>query len=171
MPPAVRRAARTVRADLPGLATVPTVGRFAVALVVAVLGSLAACAVVAAAAVALVPSLAGYDHLHVGDWAKLTVIGVVLACFGWPFAAAIWSRARLPFLVLTIVVTVASFVPDLWILRQGQPALGVLALAVMHVAVAVVTYPVLVLVAPQRRRAVPARAVREPGDTRPVKTT
>jgi hypothetical protein len=80
------------------------------------------------------------------------VIGVVLACFGWPLASALWSRARQPFLVLTVVVTVVSFAPDLWILRQGQPADGVLALAVMHVAVAVVTYPALVLIAPQRRR-------------------
>lgn len=99
------------------------------------------------------------------------MIGVVLASFGWPLAAAIWSRARRPFLLLTVLVTVASFAPDLWILRQGQPAPGVLALAVMHVAVAVVAYPVLVLVAPQRRVPARGRALREPGDTRPVKTT
>jgi hypothetical protein len=90
--------------------------------------------------------------MQVRDWAKLTIIGIVLASLGWPLAAALWSRARRPFLVLTALVTVASFVPDLWILRQGQPANGVLALAVMHVAVAVVTYPSLVLIAPQRPR-------------------
>ncbi|MGT2425413.1 DUF6069 family protein [Amnibacterium kyonggiense] len=171
VPPVIRRAAAAVRADLPGLPAVPGVGRFAVAVVAAVIGSLLACAVVAAATVALVPSLAGYGHLRVGDWAELTVIGVVVAAFGWPLAAAIWSSARAPFLVLTIAVTVLSFAPDLWILRQGQPPLGVLALAVMHVAVAVVTYPVLVLVAPQRRSAPGARGARGSGGTRSVKTS
>ena len=141
-----------IRADLPGLAATPRLARFVIAAIAAVVLSLLACAVVAAATVALVPALRTYEHLQVQDWAKLTVIGIVLASLGWPIAGLIWSRARLPFLVLTVLVTVASFVPDLWILRQGQPADGVLALAVMHVAVAVVTYPALVLIAPQRRR-------------------
>lgn len=152
MPPAVRRAAARVHADLPGRAALPGIGRFVIALVLATALSLAACAVVAAVTTALVPSLAGYDHLRWQDWAKLTLIGIPLACLGWPVAAALWSRARAPFLVLTVLVTVVSFAPDLWILRQGQPAGGVLALIVMHIAVAVVTWPVLVLVAPQRRR-------------------
>jgi hypothetical protein len=99
-----------------------------------------------------VPALATYGHLQVQDWAKLTVIGIVLASLGWPVAGLLWSRACRPFLALTVLVTIVSFVPDLWILRQGQPGLGVLALAVMHIAVAVVTVPALVLIAPQRRR-------------------
>ncbi len=121
------------------------------AAVVAVALSLVACWLVAAVTIAVAPSLAGYEHLRFADWAKLTVIGVVGASLGWPLAAAIWSRARPPFLVLTVLVTVVSFAPDLWILRQGQPLGGVVALAVMHVAVAVVTYPALVMIAPQRR--------------------
>jgi hypothetical protein len=157
--PAVRRPAAVVRADLPGLRAAPNLGRFLAATVVAVLVSLLACAVVAAATRALVPSVSGYEHLQVPDWAKLTVIGVVVACLGWPIAAVIWSRARRPFLVLTVLVTVVSFVPDLWILRQGQPASGVLALMVMHVAVALATYPALVLIAPQPRRGASASNV------------
>ena len=46
VPPAVRRAAAVVRADLPGPRTAPGVARFALALVTAVVGSLLACAVV-----------------------------------------------------------------------------------------------------------------------------
>ena len=114
--------------------------------------SLLACALVAAATTALMPPLRSYEHLQVGDWGKLTIIGIVLASLGWPVAGLLWSRARRPFLVLTVLVTAASFLPDLWILRQGQPAAGVLALAIMHIAVAVVSYPSLVLVAPQRTR-------------------
>lgn len=151
-PASARRAAGLVRADLPGLTRLPRLWRFLVAAVVAIGLSLVVCAVVATATRALDPAVAGYGHLRAPDWAKLTIIGIALASLGWPLACAIWSRARMPFLVLTVVVTVVSFVPDLWILRQGQPAAGVLALVVMHVAVAVVTYPALILIAPQPRR-------------------
>ena len=152
IPPSARRVASLIRADLPGIAGTPRPARFLIAAVVAVGLSLLACAAVAAATIALVPALRSYGHLEVQDWAKLTVVGIVLASLGWPIAGLIWARARRPFLVLTVVVTVVSFVPDLWILRQGQPASGVLVLAIMHVAVAVVTYPALVLIAPQRSR-------------------
>ncbi|MBW4040745.1 MAG: hypothetical protein HIU86_01270 [Acidobacteria bacterium] len=152
-PAGARRFATALRADLPGVAGTPTLPRFLLAAVLSVLLSLAACAAVAAATVALVPSLSGYGHLAWQDWTKLTVIGIVLASLGWPIAGAIWSRARGPFLILTVLVTVVSLAPDVWILWQGQPAGGVVSLMVMHVAVAVVTYPTLVLVAPQRRRA------------------
>ncbi|MGN6444070.1 hypothetical protein [Amnibacterium sp.] len=144
--------ARLLRADLPGLAGTPTLVRFLIAAVVSIALSLAACAAVAAATIAIDPALASYGHLQAPDWTKLTVIGIGLASLGWPVAGAIWSRARVPFLLLTVIVTVVSFAPDFWILRGGQPAGGVLSLIVMHVAVAVVTYPALVLIAPQRRR-------------------
>lgn len=140
------------RADLPGLAGTPRLVRFLLAAVVAIVLSLLICAAVAAATTALVPALQSYGHMRVQDWAKLTIIGIVLASLGWPLACLLWSRARRPFLVLTVLVTVVSFAPDLWILRQGQPLDGVLALAVMHVAVALVTFPSLVLIAPQPRR-------------------
>lgn len=159
IPPSARRIASALRADLPGPAGTPRLLRFLAATVAAVVLSLLACAVVAAATKSLVPAVAGYEHLQVQDWAKLTVIGIVLASLGWPVAGLLWSRARRPFLLLTVLVTVVSFVPDLWILRQGQPAGGVLALAVMHVAVAVVTYPALVLIAPQRHLPAPAPTV------------
>lgn len=153
MPTGVRKLATALRADLPGVAGMPNLWRFLLATVLAVVLSLLACAAVAAVTLAAVPSLGGYEHLQWRDWTKLTVIGIVLASLGWPVACAIWSRARRPFLVLTVLVTVVSLAPDVWILWQGQPAGGVLALVVMHIAVAVVTYPALVLVAPQRRRA------------------
>lgn len=152
IPAGLRRVATALHADLPGLAGAPAALRFVLAAVVAVGFSLLASGAVAAVTKDVAPSIAGYEHLQVGDWAKLTVIGIVLASLGWPLACLIWSRARGPFLVLTVLVTAVSFAPDLWILRQGQPAGGVLALAVMHVAVAIVTYPALVLIAPQRVR-------------------
>jgi hypothetical protein len=151
IPARTRRLAALIRADLPGRRGTPHASRFVIAAVAAVLLSLLACAAVAAVTIALVPSVGGYEHLRFHDWAKLTVVGIVLASLGWPLAGALWSRARVPFLILTALVTVVSFAPDLWIWRQGQPTAGVLALLVMHVAVAVVTYPALVLIAPRRR--------------------
>ena len=49
-----------------------------------------------------------------------------------------------------------SFAPDVWILRGGQPASAVADLAVMHVAVGVITFLALVFIAPQRRPAPPS---------------
>jgi hypothetical protein len=138
------------RIDLPRGTAQPSAWRFVLALLVAIAGSLAACWVLATVAVLLVPSLAGYDHFRFADYAKLTVIGVVIACLAWPVVAWFSSQGRRLLLILAVLVTVASLAPDVWILLRGQPFLGVLTLAVMHVALLAVTYPALVLIAPQR---------------------
>jgi hypothetical protein len=54
---------------------------------------------------------------------------------------------------LAILVTVVSLAPDFWILHLGQPAGGVLTLIAMHFALAVITFPVIVFLAPQQRPA------------------
>ncbi|GAB3610802.1 hypothetical protein GCM10027414_29280 [Humibacter ginsengiterrae] len=59
----------------------------------------------------------------------------------------------------TVLVTVVSFEPDVWIWRLGQVPQGVLVLALMHVTVAAVTYPALVVIAPQRAKTRLHRAV------------
>lgn len=136
--------------DVPGRPALPSPWRFALALVVAVAGSLLACWLLATAAVAVLPSLRGYDHFRFADYAKLTVIGVVIACLAWPVVCWFSSRANRVLAVLALLVTVGSLAPDVWIGIHGQPAAGVLTLAVMHVGLLVVTYPALVLLAPQR---------------------
>jgi hypothetical protein len=152
----VRRLADWARIDLPRGAAQPGPWRFVLATVVAVVGSLLACAVLVVIADALDPSLRGYGHFRFADYAKLTVIGVVISCVAWPVVTWFSSRARRVFLVLALLVTLGSLAPDVWILLQGQPAAGVLTLAVMHVALLVVTYPSLVLLAPQRAGRRPA---------------
>jgi hypothetical protein len=82
----------------------------------------------------------------------LTTIGVIGASIGWPMVTLVTTGARRLYLWLAIAVTIVSFAPDLWILRGGQPSNAVADLAVMHVAVAVVTYVAMVLIAPQRAR-------------------
>jgi hypothetical protein len=42
--------------------------------------------------------------------------------------------------------------PDVYILHQGQPARAVAVLMVMHLAIALITYNLLVHLAPVRRR-------------------
>jgi len=126
--------------------------RLGAALVVAVVGSVLACAILAKLGPLVFPSTAGYVHFRFGDYTKLTVIGVVIAWIAWPVATLASSRAARPlFLWAAVVVTVVSFAPDVRILMKGQSAPAVLVLAVMHVAVAAVTYPALVFIAPQRR--------------------
>jgi hypothetical protein len=139
------------RIDLPRGTAQPSLPRFVLATVVALAGSLLACFLLAGAAQLLDPATRGYDHFRFADYGKLTVLGVLIACLAWPVVAWFSSRARRVFLVLALLVTLASFVPDVWIGIHGQPAAGVLTLVLMHVALLVVTYPALVLLAPQRR--------------------
>jgi hypothetical protein len=140
------------RIDAPGGRFQPTLWRFVVATLVAVVGSVAACAVLAQLGMLAFPSTRGYEHFQFADYTKLTVIGVVIACLGWPLAAALSSRARRLYLWAAALVTVVSFAPDAWIALHGQSPAGVFVLAVMHVAVAFVTYWSMVLIAPQRDR-------------------
>jgi hypothetical protein len=140
-----------LRIDLPWGSAQPRAWRFIVAMLAAVVASIVACWVIATVTAALVPATTGYEHFRFADYARLTVIGVVLASVAWPIVTLVSSRARRLYLLLAIIVTVASFAPDAWILHQGQPAAGVVGLMVMHVALLLITYPTLVWGAPQPR--------------------
>jgi hypothetical protein len=138
--------------DLPAGRAQPGPGRFAIATLTAIVLSLVACAVLVAIGTAVFPATAGYDHFRFGDYGKLTIIGVFLACAAWPLMSLVSSRARGPFLLLTVIVTVVGLAPDVWILYRGQSVEAVAVLAAMHGALALITYPALVYIAPQRRR-------------------
>ena len=71
--------------------------------------------------------------------------------------ARVTSDPRWVFFRLAILVTIVLLLPDLYIWMQGQPGQAVLFLALMHLAIAVITYNLLVRVAP----------VREPAESRP----
>ena len=138
--------------DLPLGSAQPSAWRWVVATIVAVGASLAACFALARIGVALFPSTAGYEHFAFSDYSRLTIIGVVIASVAWPIVTLVTTRARRLFFWLAVLVTLVSFAPDVWIWHQGQPPAGVAVLAVMHVALAVITYPALVFIAPQRPR-------------------
>ena len=118
--------------------------------VVAIAGSLLVDAVLVAIGSKVFPSVKGYAHFHFNDYARLTVIGVVVACIGWPIVTRISSAPKWLFLRLAIAVTVVLLLPDVYLLWRGQPAKAVAVLMAMHLAIAVVTYNALVRIAAVR---------------------
>jgi hypothetical protein len=122
--------------------------RVLVASVTAIVSSLAVDALCVVIGQAAFPSTKGYVHFQFQDYAKLTVIGVIIACIGWPIVTRVSSRPRWLFGVSAIAVTLVLWLPDLYILDGGQPGDAVAVLMVMHVAIAVVTYYSLVGIAP-----------------------
>jgi hypothetical protein len=146
-PPPLGRALGLVRVDLAPAHRQPSVLRVAIATVVAVAGSLAVDAILVVIGQAVFPSTNGYVHFQFSDYAKLTVIGVLIACAAWPIVTRISSAPRWLFFRLAIAVTLVLWLPDLWILHLGQPVQAVAVLMVMHLAIAVVTYNALVRIA------------------------
>ncbi len=116
-----------------------------------ILGSLAVDAILVAVGTRIFPATRGYVHFQFSDYAKLTTLGVIIACIGWPVVTRISSAPRWVFLRMAIVVTAVLFLPDLYILAKGQPPKAVLVLMIMHLAIALVTYNALVHLAPAKR--------------------
>src|SRR5271156_5785416 len=113
----------------------PSAARYILATVVALFGSLVAAAVLVALGEAVFPSTKGYSHFQFSDYSKLTIIGVIIACLAWPIVTRISSAPRWLFFRLAIAVTLVLWLPDLYILHQGQPAQAVAVLMVMHLAI------------------------------------
>jgi hypothetical protein len=131
------------------------------AAVVSLVGSLAADALIVVVFQAAFPSTKGYAHYQFSDYGKLTVIGVIIACAAWPIVTRITSEPRWMFLRMAIVVTLVLWLPDVYILVNGQPGQAVAGLFLMHLAIALVTYNALVWLAPVRaQRPAPSRRAR-----------
>ncbi len=123
-----------------------------IATVVALLGSLLADYVLVKIGISIYPAQKNYAHFQFASYAKLTIIGVLIACAGWPVVTRISSQATWLFLRLAILVTVVLLLPDLLIVLMGQPLAAVFVLVWMHLAIAVVTYLSLVVIAPVPRQ-------------------
>jgi hypothetical protein len=149
--PAIDRILALIGVDFPLDHRRPSVPAFVVASLVSVAGSLAADALLVAAGTALFPTTKGYTHFRFSDYGKLTVIGVVVACVAWPVVTRVSSTARRLFFRLAVAVTLFLWLPDVWILLNGQPVKAVSVLIVMHLAIALVTYNALVRLAPPTR--------------------
>jgi hypothetical protein len=132
----------------------PTWPRLVAATIVSLVGSVAVDAGLVAIGTRAFPSTRGYGHFQFSDYGKLTVIGVLVACCAWPVVTRISSAPRWVFFRLAILVTLVLWLPDLYILHQGQPSQAVAVLMAMHLAIALVTYNALVRIAP----AIPGRS-------------
>jgi hypothetical protein len=128
----------------------PSAGRVLLATIASIAGSLAADAILVVIGKAIFPSIKDFAHFQFSDYSKLTVVGVIIACVAWPIVTRISSAPRWLFFRLAILVTLVLLLPDLYILHTGEPAKGVAVLMVMHVAIALVTYNLLVHLAPAR---------------------
>jgi hypothetical protein len=146
------RALSLVDIDFPSAPSYPGPLRWTAATLLALSLSLAADAALVAIATSLVPAIKGYVHFRFSDYGKLTVVGVLIACVAWPLVTAVSSSPRRLFFRLAILVTLVLWLPDLWILKGGQPVRAVLVLMAMHLAIALVTYNALVHLAPPRPR-------------------
>jgi hypothetical protein len=122
-----------------------------VATFVALVGSVAADALLVAVGTRVFPSTLGYAHFRFLDYSRLTVVGVIIACVGWPLVTRLSSTPRWLFLRLAVLVSAVLFAPDAYLWYRGDSVKAVFVLVWMHVAIAVVTYFALVKLAPVPR--------------------
>ncbi|MGH3067579.1 MAG: DUF6069 family protein [Streptosporangiaceae bacterium] len=146
----LKQLAALVRLDFAPLHRQPSAGRLVAAAIASIAGSLAADALLVVIGAAIFPGTKGFVHFQFPDYAKLTVAGVIIACVAWPIVTRISSAPRWLFFRLAILVTLVLWLPDIWILHMGESADAVAVLMVMHLAIAVVTYNLLVHLAPVR---------------------
>lgn len=146
----LKQLASLARLDFSPRQRQPSAGRLALAAIASIAGSLAADALLVVIGVAIFPATRGFAHFQFPDYARLTVAGVLIACLGWPVVTRISWAPRWLFLRLAILVTLVLWLPDIWILHLGESADAVAVLMVMHLAIALVTYNLLVHVAPVR---------------------
>ncbi len=153
LPSWLDRPLRLARVDFAPRHRQPGAAAVLLALALSVAGSLAVDALLVTIGQDVFPATRGYVHFQFNDYAKLTVIGVVIACLGWPVITRVSSAPRWLYLRLAILVTLVLWLPDLYILDLGQPGSAVVVLMLMHLAIALVTYNVVVHVAGVRRPA------------------
>ena len=122
----------------------PSALRIVIATVLSIAGSLLADAALVAIGTWVFPATKDYVHFQFHDYARLTVVGVIVACAGWPVVTRVSSAPRWIFLRLAVLVTFVLLLPDVWILAKGQPPHAVGVLMVMHLAIAVITYNLLI---------------------------
>lgn len=126
----------------------PSPLRLLVATLVALVGSLLADWLLVKLGVHVFPSTHGFAHFQFGDYARLTIIGVAIACAGWPLCTAVTSRPRPLYLRAAIVITIVLFAPDAYIWHNGASGKAVFVLIWMHLAIAIITYNSVVYLAP-----------------------
>jgi hypothetical protein len=158
----LNRALNLVHLDFAPRHQQPSGARVVLATIVSIVGSLAVDALIVIIFQAVFPSTKGYAHYQFSDYSKLTIIGVIIACIAWPIVTRITSEPRWMFLRMAVLVTLVLWLPDVFILVNGQPGKAVAGLFLMHLAIALVTYSALVRLAPIRAQQPASAASAQP---------
>jgi hypothetical protein len=122
----------------------PSAPRFLTVSLLAVVGSVGVNALLVALVKYLNPALSNYAHFQLSDYGTLTVIGVLAACGAWDVVMRISSSPRWLLFRLAVVVMLVLWIPDVYLFTKHEPGAGVVTLMIMHLAVALVTYNLLV---------------------------
>lgn len=141
---------RGLRVDLDPRAAQPSRWRLTVATVAALVLSLALDEVAVHLARANFPTTRHFSHFRPADYASLTVIGVLVGCGAWSVVTRVTSAPRWLFFRLVVLGTVLLWIPDGVLLSRGEATKGVAVLMGLHLAIALVTYNLLVHLAPVR---------------------
>jgi hypothetical protein len=136
----------------------PAPMRLLIATVVSLVGSLFADWLLVKLGTHVFPSTRGFVHFQFSDYAKLTIIGVVIACAAWPLVTRVTSQPRRLFFQAAIAITIVLLAPDAYIWHNGASGKAVFVLVWMHVAIALITYNALVHLAPVGRVTRPRHA-------------
>jgi hypothetical protein len=126
----------------------PSALRVAVITVLSALASITVNAALVWLAKASDLSLQHYSHFRLWDYGTLTAVGVVAAGVAWYVATRSLPSPRHTFFRVAVVVTLALWVPDVWLLIKHEPTRAVVFLVIMHATVALITYNFLIFGAP-----------------------
>jgi hypothetical protein len=99
-------------------------------------------------ATAFDPALQHYSHFRLADYGALTVVGVISAGVAWYIATRNLVTPRHTFFRVAVATMVVLWVPDVWLFVKHEPTRAVIFLILMHLAVALITYNLLVFAAP-----------------------
>ncbi|MER7792902.1 DUF6069 family protein [Streptomyces sp. NPDC097640] len=119
--------------------------------IAAIVAASAVNALLAIAARAIADRTDDFGPLNPGSYIFLTAVGIVLGSVGWAAVCKVSKRPEHLLRRLVPAVVVVSFVPDFFLFDDGG-AVGVTALLLMHVAVAVIAVPVYRRVMPLTAR-------------------
>jgi hypothetical protein len=126
----------------------PSGSRVAVVTALAALASVVANAALVWLATAFDPSLQHYSHFRLADYGTLSIVGVICAGVAWYLATRNLAAPRHTFFRVAVAAMLVLWVPDVWLLIKHEPTRAVIFLIVMHLAVALITYNLLVFAAP-----------------------
>ena len=129
------------------LANLPSPLKVALAGICASVGSILADRALVALGKALFTISPAFGPFHFQSYAPLTVLGVAAATVGWGVLVRLTSRPRWLLARAAAFATVLLLVPDVLIFANNPP-LGVVTLMAMHIAIAVITFWSLLLIAP-----------------------